>query len=733
MNLLRWIDLIRSVLFIGVMCALMGCAPQSDVPVNESATVKQEPAAEKTYADETGGAIVDAYERKDEARDPESASIVDAFQHKAAPLAEPHSLITNVSGRSKVSLNGKWNIIVDEYGAGSRPFLGGPYYRLAPPVGDFELREYSLDSRRQLDVPGDWNTQDDRLFRYRGNVWYARNVDLSKKEGERYFLHFDGSNYDTSVWVNGKPLGQHVGGYTAFNFDATEHMQDGDNFVAVRVNAKLDDTTIPTQTTSDFFKYGGITRDVSLVTTPATFVRNYSLPLKDRANGIVSGWVQLDGPGAANATVSVKIPEAGVNATAQTNQAGLAQISFNANLDLWSPDNPKLYNVEIGSGSSVVSDSIGFRTIETDELDIVLNGEKVFLRGISMHDESYLKGGVAFDEADARAQLGLIKEMNGNFVRLAHYPHNEYAVRMADELGLMVWSEIPIVSIIDWDNPVSLNVAKNQIRDNIRRDRNRASVVMWSIGNETMPQSNERLEFLRALAETVREEDGDNRLIAAALVGDITKEFFEVAKRLAADMVLSEQVDESVKPILTGMLSKMGVTDPASVQNHEVEVMLEDKLGDIVDIIGYNEYFGWYYSSFLGSQFPVDEGTVRDFMFPLMKDIRFRNAFGKPIIISEFGGGAKYGKRSDRGVIWSEEYQAKIYEYQVDMLARSEYVQGMSPWILKDFRSSLRNLNGIQDIYNRKGLVSEKGEKKLAYKVLQDHYAAREKAEANNE
>lgn len=657
-------------------------------------------------------------------------SLLDSWMGNKVEMAEPASLMTNVAGRNARSLNGNWNIVVDEHDAGRSSFLGGPYFRANEPVGDYELREFSFDERRQLSVPGDWNSQDDRLFRYRGIVWYARNVDLEKKDGERYFLHFDGTNYDAEVYVNGKPIGKHTGGYVAFNVDATEALENGPNHVVVRINAELDDTTVPTLKTSDFFKYGGITRDVNLITVPDTFISNYSLSLEDHQTGEVSGWVQLDGPDAANQRVTVRIAEAGVRVRARSDENGLAQITFRKKLNLWSPDNPNLYDVSISAGDAAVTDRIGFRTIARDGKKILLNGEQVFLRGISMHDESYLKSGVAFDEADARAQLGLIKEMNGNFVRLAHYPHNEHAVRIADELGLMVWSEIPIVSIIDWDNPETLEIAQNQVRDNIRRDRNRASIVMWSIANETMPQSEPRLNFLRALAETVREEDGDARLIAAALVGDIRHEFMEVSKRLAADMLLSDEVDESVKPELRAMLTALGVDDPRSVQDKEVEVMLRDPLGDIVDVIGYNEYFGWYYSSFLGGQFPVDEGTVRDFMFPLMKDIRFRNVFDKPIIISEFGGGAKYGMRSDQTVLWSEEYQEKIYQYQVDMLARSEFVQGMSPWILKDFRSALRNLNGIQDIYNRKGVVSEKGEKKLAFYVLQEHYGERAEAEA---
>ena len=185
-----------------------------------------------------------------------------------------------------------------------------------------------------------------------------------------------------------------------------------------------------------------------------------------------------------------------------------------------------------------------------------------------------------------------------------------------------------------------------------------------------------------------------------------------------------EITDPEVRGRLQGMAAKMIGEDLDAVIDSEMEVMLTDPLGEVVDIIGYNEYFGWYYSAFLSGVLPVDQGTTRRNMLKLMKDIRFRNSFGKPIVISEFGAGAKKGYVSDKGPgkIWSEEYQARVYAAQVDMLERNDFVQGMSPWILKDFRSAMRSLNGVQDIYNRKGLVSEKGEKKKAFYVLRDYY-----------
>jgi beta-glucuronidase len=659
------------------------------------------------------------------AEEVEAPDISALFGGQTTALASPPPLMTNVTGRDSTSLNGAWNIIVDEHGMGDVGLFGGAFFEPPAPLTGMELVEFSFDPRRQLQVPGDWNTQDQRLFRYRDTLWYQRNFKLAREDGQRYFLHFDGVNYKASVYLNGQPLATHRGGYTAFNVEATDALVEGENFLVVQVDAFLDDSSIPTKRSSDFFKYGGITRDVHLVSVPETFPHQYHVYLDDLQSKRFKAWVQLDGPDAAGRDVTLKIDDSGIEISARTDDSGRAELSFNAELALWSPDQPTLHKVVISTDGQAVADHIGFRSIETRGVQILLNGEPIFLRGISLHDESTLKPGVAYDRADAEAQLGLVKELNGNFVRLAHYPHNEHTLRTADRLGLMVWSEIPIVSLIDWTNEDTLAVALGQISDNLYRDLNRAAVIMWSIANETMPRSQERLDFLVKLADRARSIDESGRPIAAALLGDPTQEFADVTKRLVAELLRDPEItDPGVRQQLQGMAAKMIGDDIDAVLNSEIEVVLNDELGEVVDIIGYNEYFGWYYSVFLGRMLPVDEGTVRRIMLTIMQDIRFSNAFGKPIVVSEFGAGAKKGYKSDKGegMMWSEEYQATVYERQLDMLERSDYVQGMSPWVLKDFRSALRNLNGIQEIYNRKGLVSEKGERKKAFYVLRDFY-----------
>jgi beta-glucuronidase len=658
----------------------------------------------------------------------EDDGLMALFGAPIPPLPATSPLMTNVQGRQIQSLNGQWNVIVDEHDIGERGLFGGAYYAPPQPESGMELVEFSFDPRRQLQVPGDWNSQDDRLFRYRKIVWYQRNLDLVPEAGERYFLHFDGVNYEANVYVNGQPLATHRGGYVAFNVEVTDALVEGSNYIVVRVDASLDASTVPTADTSDFFKYGGITRDVHLVTVPETFVRQYHVYLDNLQGQHYKAWIQLDGPRAANREVSLKVGEGGISVSGLTDDSGRAELSFKGDLALWAPETPVLHPVTVSGDGFGLEDRIGFRSIEVRGDQILLNGEPVFLRGISMHDESFLKGGVAYDREDAKAQLELVKELNGNFVRLAHYPHNEHAVRTADELGLMVWSEIPIVSNIDWTNESTLAVALEQISDNVYRDLNRASIVMWSIANETMPQTPERLAFLEELAERARAIDRSGRPIAAALVGNVVEEFTAVTRRLVAEMLRDPEItDPVVRQHLQGMSVKLIGADVDSVLEEEIEVMLRDPLGDVVDIIGYNQYFGWYYSAFLSKALPVDEATTRRAMFRIMEDIRFRNVFGKPIIISEFGAGAKKGYVSDKGpgMIWSEEYQARVYEHQLDMLSRNDQVQGMSPWILKDFRTGLRVRNGIQDIYNRKGLISEKGERKKAFFVLRDFYGQR--------
>ena len=572
--------------------------------------------------------------------------------------------IANILGRQTTSLNGTWNYIVDVQEEGYYDYRMTPmrngFFINAKPRHPEDLIEYDFDKAETMQIPSDWNTQDQRLFFYEGTVWLKRSFEFHPEAGRRTLLYFGAVNYDAHVYVNGQKAGHHQGGFTPFNYDVTDFLKDGENQVIVKVDNKRHPEDVPTQI-FDWWNYGGITRDVLLVSVAPTYVENYKLQL-DNTPAAKKGQRQISfcaklNKAEAGQSITLRIPELKINKQMTTTADGIASLTLNAKPQLWSPENPKLYKVEIQLGDETLSDEIGFRTIETRGKQILLNGEPIFLKGISIHEEKPNGGGRANSTEDAHTLLSWAKELGCNYVRLAHYPHNEYAVREAERMGILVWSEIPVYWTIAWSNPATYDNAKRQLSDMIARDQNRANVIIWSIANET-PHSAKRDAFLGKLAKHARELD-PTRLISMA----------------------------------------MEVTGASNYHN-----ILHDNMSDLVDVVSFNQYIGWYRD--------VNDASKMTWEIP----------YDKPVIISEFGGGAKYGLHGPKNQRWTEEFQENLYRENCAMLDKIDGLAGTTPWILKDFRSPRRVLTGIQDYYNRKGVFSDKGEKKLAFYVLRDWY-----------
>ena len=581
--------------------------------------------------------------------------------------AKEVALLGNVPARQATSLNGAWNYIVDVQEEGYYDYRMNPtrwgFFRNAKPQRPEDLIEYDFDKAPTMNVPGDWNTQDERLFFYEGTVWLKRSFEHHPEAGRRTLLYFGAVNYDAHVYVNGQKAGHHVGGFTPFNYDVTELLKDGENTVIVKVDNKRHAEDVPTQI-FDWWNYGGITRDVLLVSVAPTYVENYKLSL-DKTTGKknlrqIHFTAKLN-KAEAGKTVTLRIPELKQSQQLTTTADGTVSASFKVrNLQLWSPDSPKRYRVEIGLGNEVIADSIGFRTIETRGKQMLLNGQPIFLKGISIHEEKPNGGGRANSTADAHTLLSWAKELGCNFIRLAHYPHNEYAVREAERMGILVWSEIPVYWTIAWTNPQTYQNAERQLTDMISRDQNRANVIIWSIANET-PHSAQRDQFLSRLAQHARSLD-DTRLISMA----------------------------------------MEVTSASNYHNR-----LQDNMHQYVDVVSFNQYIGWYRD--------VNDAPKMTWEIP----------YDKPVIISEFGGGARYGLHGAKNQRWTEEFQENLYRENCAMLDKIDGLAGTTPWILKDFRSPRRVLTGIQDYYNRKGLYSDRGEKKKAFFVLKQWYTTK--------
>ena len=572
----------------------------------------------------------------------------------------------NVYARQSVSLNGDWNYFADVQEQGYYDYRMNPtqwgYFINAKPKRPSDLVEYDFDACPTMRVPGDWNTQDEQLFLYEGTVWFKRDFDYTPREGQRALLYFGAVNYEAIVYVNGKKAGRHVGGFTPFCYDVTDLVKAGKNFVIVKVDNKRHADNVPTLI-FDWWNYGGITRDVLLVTVGETYIEDYTLQLDKAINGkkrTINFSLSLNREEAGQ-TVTVSIPELKIKQEFTTDAKGQiakGQLSIaSSKLTLWSPENPKLYKVEITRGDETIQDEIGFRTIETRGRQLLLNGNPIFLRGVCSHEETAYTSRRCNSAADADTLLGWARQLGCNFIRLAHYPHNEHAVREAERQGFLLWSEIPVYWTISWQNENTYANAERQLTDMIRRDHNRAAIIIWSLANET-PHSDARDKFLGRLATTARGLDS-TRLISMA----------------------------------------MEVTGASNYVNR-----LQDNMNKYVDVVSFNQYIGWY-------------RDVND--APKMK---WEIPYEKPVIISEFGGGAKAGLHGDKGQRWTEEFQVNLYRENLAMLEKIEGLAGTCPWVLKDFRSPRRPLPGIQDGFNRKGLFSDQGKRKKAFYVLRDWY-----------
>jgi beta-glucuronidase len=562
----------------------------------------------------------------------------------------------NVSARHCTNLNGKWQVIIDPAGAGDWRQV----WKEKKPEKKTDFFEYSFEGGPVFNVPGDFNSQMTELKYFEGTVWYKKSFDYNPDKNKRLFLHFGAVNYLADVYLNGNLLGKHEGGFTPFQFEITNSVHNGGNSIVVRVNNQRLKDGIP-GLGFDWFNYGGITRDVNLVETDNSFISDYFIQLKKHSFNEVQGWVKLNGAHSRQ-NVEIKIPELKIVYKSKSDDTGLAEVKFSSGFDLWSPENPRLYKIIIQCETDTIVDNIGFRSIEAKGSKILLNGKPVFLKGINIHEENPFRVARAFSESDASILLTWAKELGCNMVRLAHYPHNEYMIRLAEKMGIMVWDEIPVYQQVEFSTPGVSDKIDLMMREMVNRDKNRCGVIVWSLSNETSP-SPSRDRALVNLSDKCRQLDS-TRLITS---------------------VINDQ----------------------HYNNNAINVW--DTLYRHFDIISLNEYLGWYVPW---------QGRPEDVKWNFVcKD--------KPIVISEFGGEALYGNNKgpkDEAASWSEEYQEQIFKDQVEMLKAIPDLCGTFPWLLVDYRSPGRMHPVYQNGWNRKGLLSDHGDKKKAWYILKAYY-----------
>lgn len=551
-----------------------------------------------------------------------------------------------MGGREVASLDGAWFFTIDPFDTGLRQrwYAMGPGSRQEP----WDYDPFAGDA---VAVPSSWNTLREAWLHYEGSAWYTRLIDAAELDGPgRVFLRIGAANYDCKVFLNGDFLGSHRGGSTPFFVELTGRGRSGANWIGLCVNNARAADRVPMRH-MDWFNHGGLHREVSLVRTPEAFIRDFFIRLEPGTDfSRVRASLRVEG---ADGIAELAIPEAGLRAEiAVADGVGTALLDWKP--ELWSPEQPRLYDVTLRFGADAVSDRVGFREIRREGAALLLNGKPVYLRGIGVHEDDALTGRVS-GEADIRRRLRHARELNANFLRLAHYPHHELAARLADEEGVLLWEEIPVYWAIDFDNPATLSDAENQLRELILRDRNRASVIVWGVGNENA-DTDARLAFMTRLVETCRALDPTRLVSAACLV------------------------------------------------NH-ARLRVEDRLAGLLDVIGLNEYYGWY------------EERFED-----LEAIGRNSAPDRPVVITEFGADARPAPAGPASGLFSEAYQLEVYERQIEALGRLDWVKGVCPWLLYDFRTERRR-NVYQQGFNRKGLICEdKTTKKPAFGFLAEAY-----------
>lgn len=562
-------------------------------------------------------------------------------------LATAETLVT-LAGRPVISLDAEWRMTLDLFDEGLRQ----RWFALdeTPPSQWGTPRDYEIEAGDLVPVPSCWNVLKPEWTHFEGAAWYTRWFEWQPDmPDERVILSCGAANYAALVFLNGAHVGGHRGGSTPFCIEVTRTIQPGRNRLQVYVENRRRADRVPMHHI-DWFNYGGLYRELSLARLPSVFIRSASAALEPAGDRIRFSLRLSD---AVDGVAEVVVAGLELRATVMIAN-GEGSVVLEASPERWSPENPRLYDVSFRFMCDVVTDKVGFRTIGTVGESILLNGKPIWLRGVCVHEDDLVLGKVS-TEADIRRRFRHAKELGCNFLRLSHYPHHEMVARIADEEGMLLWAEVPVYWAIDFGNPDTLSDARNQLAELVVRDINRASVVIWGVGNENA-DTDARLAFMSDLARTAKRLD-PSRLVSAACL--INRETFAI----------------------------------------------EDRLSEHLDVIGINEYFGWYEPDFSG----------------LDKLLKHSDP-GKPVIISETGADAAPGHHGAGRVLFTEDWQADFYREQFRRIKATPYVAGLAAWLLYDFRTERRQ-TGFQRGFNRKGLIgADKATRKLAFGALAECY-----------
>ncbi len=555
-------------------------------------------------------------------------------------------------------------------------------------IGEKEGWFRGLPAPRNIAVPASWNEQFEDTRDYLGIAWYLKRIVVPPAwRGQKIMLRFGSATYAAKVWIDGQPVGSHLGGHLPFEFDVSALVSWGaPTTIAVQVENKPSPTRVPPAATNpettantfpdvtyDFFPYCGLDRPVLLYSVPTVHIADVTVTTSiGGSDGVIDVTVAAGDKWSGRGELRLETGAGPL--TADLNfKNGTAQSSIRLRkARLWSPDDPFLYPLSIKlADSDAIRDAytleVGIRTVEVRGDRLLLNGRPIHLRGFGRH-EDFPVHGRGLDLPVLIRDHALLRWVGANSYRTSHYPYSDEAMTLADKEGFLVIDEIPAVGLLFDDSreavDTRLAICKQQVSELIARDKNHPSVIMWSVANEPSSRGALRgnadsgLEFFTELLAHARAQD---RTRPALLVGEQRTERSWVAQS---------------------------------------------------DVIAVNRYWGWY----------ILPGQIDKAVAQLARELdELHAATGKPVIITEFGADAVAGSHSEPPQMWTEEYQTAILKAYLDLAATRPWIVGLHVWNFADFKTgqATHRPMGI----NHKGVFTRDRQPKMAARFLRSQWA----------
>lgn len=581
--------------------------------------------------------------------------------------------------RQVIDLNGIWNFKLDK-GVGF----------------DEKWQENALQDSIRMAVPSSYNdlVEDSSVRDHIGWVWYEREFIISKNMlDERLVLRFGSATHHAKVYINGKLLVEHKGGFTPFEGELNEFVTIGKNRVTVAVDNVLDESTLPVGIVQeiklpdgstkiknpvnfDFFNYAGIHRPVKIYTTPRTYIKDVTV-ITDFENDL--GKVDYEVEVSGEASVAISVIDENNNIVAKGIGAkGKVEIE---NVKLWEPMNAYLYNLKIDliDENNEIIDTyeqpFGVRTVKVEDGKFLINNKPFYFKGFGKHEDSHIHGR-GFDEALNVKDFNLMKWIGANSFRTAHYPYSEEIMRLADREGIVVIDETPAVGVHlnfmatmmagaekrdTWKEIQTFEHHKDIIRELVARDKNHPCIVMWSVANEPASDEKGAYEYFKPLVELTRELDPQKR--------------------------------------------------PVTVVTYLMSTPDRCQIAELLDVLCLNRYYGWYSQG----------GDLEEAKMYLNAELEGWNKRcpNKPIMFTEYGADTVCGMRDTTSVMFTEEYQVEYLEANHEVVDKFPNFIGEQVWNFADFATS-QGIIRVQG--NKKGVFTRERKPKMAAHYLRNRW-----------